>query len=160
MDVYDFGVDYDAIAIADMLGKLQVFNEKEYYKMMFRFIGTIFFTAMMFFSCSALKCVSMNNQEYKIRPEIININSSESLFYLYSILVNKRIGNCNNINDPYAKLCVPDEVKNMNIKVFKLMSRTNETRYTKWHETCKCKCRLDASVCKDKQCWTNDTCRF
>ena len=46
----------------------------------------------------------------------------------------------------------------MNIKVFKLMSRTNETRYTKWHETCKC--RLDASVCKDKQCWTNDTCRF
>ena len=55
MDVYDFGVDYDAIAIADMLGKLQVFNEKEYYKMMFRFIGTIFFTAMMFFSCSALK---------------------------------------------------------------------------------------------------------
>ena len=102
----------------------------------------------------------MNNQEYKIRPEKININSSESLFYLYSILVNKRIGNCNNINDPYAKLCVPDEVKNMNIKVFKLMSRTNETRYTKWHETCKCKCRLDASVCKDKQCWTNDTCRF
>ena len=65
MDVYDFGVDYDAIAIADMLDKLQVFNEKEYYKMMFRFIGTIFFTAMMFFSCSALKCVSMNNQEYK-----------------------------------------------------------------------------------------------
>ena len=48
----------------------------------------------------------------------------------------------------------------MNIKVFKLMSRTNETRYTKWHESCKCKCRLDTSVCKDKQCWTNDTCKF
>ena len=47
-----------------------------------------------------------------------------------------------------------------NIKVFKLMSRTNETSCTKWHETCKCKCRLDTSVCKDKQCWTNDTCKF
>ena len=33
------------------------------------------------------------------------------------------------------------------------MSRTNETRYIEWHETFKCKCRLDASVCKNKQRW-------
>ena len=44
-------------------------------------------------------------------------------------------------------MCVPDVVKNLNVKVFNLMSRTNETRHIKWHETCKCKCRLDASVC-------------
>ena len=31
------------------------------------------------------------------------------------------------------------------------MSRTNETRHIKWHKTCKCKCRLDASVCNNKQ---------
>ena len=47
--------------------------------------------------------------------------------------------------------CVPDVVKNINIKVFNLMPRTNETRHVKWHETCKCKCRLDASVCNSKQ---------
>ena len=40
------------------------------------------------------------------------------------------------------------------------MSRTNERRHAKWHETCKCKCRLDASVCNNKQCWNNDKCRF
>ena len=40
------------------------------------------------------------------------------------------------------------------------MSRTNETRHIKQHETCKCKCRLDASVCNDKQCWNNDKYRF
>ena len=39
----------------------------------------------------------------------------------------------------------------MNIKVFNLMSRTNETRHASWHETCECKCRLDASVCNDKE---------
>ena len=39
-----------------------------------------------------LKCVSMNNQECKVRPVVININSDESLFYLYSILVNKCSG--------------------------------------------------------------------
>ena len=44
----------------------------------------------------------------------------------------------------------------MNVKVFNLMSRTNETRYIKWHETCKYKCRLDASVCNNEQRWNND----
>ena len=39
------------------------------------------------------------------------------------------------------------------------MSRTNETRHIKWHETCKCKCRLDASVCNNKQRWNNDKCQ-
>ena len=63
------------------------------------------------------------------------------------------------VNDPYAKLCVSDVVKTINIKVFNLMSRTNETRHVKWHETCKCKCRLDASVCNSKQRWNKDKCR-
>ena len=48
------------------------------------------------------------------------------------------------------KICVPDVVKDLNLKVFNLMSRTNETKNTKWHETCKCKCRLDATVCNNK----------
>ena len=47
----------------------------------------------------------------------------------------------------------------MNVKVFNLMSRNKETRHIKWHETCKCKCGLDASVCDNKQLWNNDKCR-
>ena len=101
----------------------------------------------------------MNNQECKIRPQIININSNEPSFYPYSIEINKCSGSCNNITDPYAKLCVADVAKNINVKVFDLMSRTNETRHTEWHETCKCKCRLDPSVCNNKQRWNNDKCR-
>ena len=89
----------------------------------------------------------MSNQECKIRPEIIHINSNKLLFYRYSVKINKWSGSYNNINDIFAKLCVPDVVKNINLKVCNLMSRTNETKYIKLHETCKCKCRLDASVC-------------
>ena len=98
----------------------------------------------------------LNNQECRIRSEIININSNEPTFYPCSIKVNKCSGSCNNINDPCAKLCVPDVVNNINVKVFNLISITNETRHIKWHESCKCKCRLDASVCKNKQRWNND----
>ena len=121
---------------------------------MFRFVKRIFVSAMMFFGCSLssvnpLECVSMNNQECKERPEIVNVNSDEPVLFPFSIRASKCSGSCNNIIDPYAKLCVPDVVKNLNAKVFNLMSRTNEMRHIEWHETCKCKCkcRLDASVC-------------
>ena len=66
---------------------------------------------------------------------------------------------CNNINDLYATMCVPDVVKNLNVKVFNLMSGTNETRHIQWHETCKCKFRLDTSVRNNKQRWNDDKCR-
>ena len=83
---------------------------------MLRFIKKVFVVAMTFFSCNALKCVSMNNQVCEVRPEIININSNEPLFYPFSVKISKCSGVCNNINDPYAKLCVRHFVKDINIK--------------------------------------------
>ena len=129
---------------------------------MFGFIKKCFFTALAFFNLSnvnSLERVSMNNQECKIRPEIININTNDPVFYPYSTKINKCKGSCNTINNPYAKICVPDEIKNTNVKVFNLMLRTNETRHIKWHKTCKCRCRLDASICNNKQRWNDDKCR-
>ena len=90
---------------------------------------------------------------------MININSNEPSFYPYSILANKCSCTCNNINDPYAKSYVSDVVKNMNIKVFHLMSRTNQTHHIEWHKTYKCKCRLHASAFNNKQHWNNYKCR-
>ena len=121
----------------------------------------MFTVAIPFFNCDALnvislQSVSMKNQECDIRPWIINININEPVFYLYSITINS---SCNNINDPYAKLCVTGFVKNTNIKLFNLMSRSNEARYIKCHETGKCKCRLDASICSNKQIWNKGKCR-
>ena len=88
---------------------------------MLKFIKKIFISTMMYFgslsNVNPLKCISMNNQECKVRPEIVNVNSNEPYFYPFSIKVNKCNGNCNKINDLYAKLCVPDVVKNLNIKV-------------------------------------------
>ena len=60
--------------------------------------------------------------------------------------MNKCSGNCNNIND--ARICILDIIKNLNLKVFNLMSRTNESVK---HESCKCICRLNAMVCNNKQ---------
>ena len=80
-------------------------------------------------SATPLSCISMNNQECKVRPETFNVNSDEPAFYLFSIKTSKCRGSGNNVIDPYAKMCVPDVIKNRNVKVFNLMSRTNETRH-------------------------------
>ena len=63
----------------------------------------------------------MNNQKCKARPKIINVNNAEPVFYPYSIKKNKCSGSCSNINDTYAKLCVPDIIKNIRVKVFNLI---------------------------------------
>ena len=57
----------------------------------------------------------MNNQECKIRSEIININTNEPVFYPCSIKINKCKGSCYAINHPNATVCVPDNIKNTNI---------------------------------------------
>ena len=128
---------------------------------MFGFIKKVFFTVITFFGYNVnyLECVSINNQECKTRPKIMNINNNQSVFYPFSIKVNKCSGSCNNISDPYAKLCVPDVARNINDKVFNLMSFNNQTKHIEWHETCKFKCRLDASVCNNNQIWNEDKCR-
>ena len=100
-----------------------------------QFIKKIFISTLMFYGSlsrvNPLECVSINNQECKIRPEIVNVNGNDPLFYPFSIKTSKCSDSCNNINDPYAKMCVSDVVKNINIKVLNLISRTNETRCIK-----------------------------
>ena len=100
---------------------------------MIGFIKKVFVVAKSFFSeitlnATVLKCVSVNNQECKVRSEIVNVNSDEPIFWPFGIKTSKCSGSCNNINNPYAKLCVPDVVKIFYVRVFNLMSRTNENK--------------------------------
>ena len=69
-----------------------------------------------FTNANSLSCFSMNNQECKTRPQVINANGYEPVFFPFSTETSKCSGICNNINYPYAKLCVPDVVKNLNVK--------------------------------------------
>ena len=79
---------------------------------MFRFIIKCFFIGSLFLSnlvsTTSLSCISMNNQECKARPEIINVNSNNPIFYPFSIKTSRCSGNCNTINNPYANIRVPD----------------------------------------------------
>ena len=101
------------------------------------FAGLTILSSVNLFGAAPLKCFSKTNQKCNVRPEIANVNGDKSVFYHFSIKTSKWSGSCNNINDPCGKMCVPDVVKNLNVKVFSLLTRTNETRLLKRHGTCK-----------------------
>ena len=95
------------------------------------------------------------------RPKILNVNEvvGEALFYPCNMLVNKCSGSCDTINNPMAKLCVPNIIKKINMKVYNFLMRLNENGSVLWRESCKCVCKLNSSVCNNKQIWNIDTCR-
>ena len=95
------------------------------------------------------------------RPKIPDVNEGvgEALFYPYNVLVNKCSGSCNTLDNPISKICVPEIIKNVNMQVYNFLMRLNETRNVLWHESCKCVCKLNSSVCNNKQIWNDDTCR-
>ena len=85
------------------------------------------------------------------RPKILDVNegAGKALFYPYNVQVNKCSGSCNTLDNPMAKLCVPNVMKGLNMHFYNFLMRLNEIRNVLWHESCKCVCKLNSSVCNN-----------
>ena len=96
------------------------------------------------------------------RPKVLDVNEviGAALLYPYNVLANKCSGSCNTLDSPMAKLCVPNVIKGVNMQVYNFLIRLNETRNVLWHESCKCVCKLNSSVCNNKQIWNSNICRY
>ena len=120
----------------------------------------MFFTGLVLLSTltsiNLLSCILINNEECKVRPQIVDTDGDDPAFLPFSIKISKCSGSCDNINNQCTKLCVPDVVNNLNFKVSNLVTGTNETRRIEWQEKCKCKCRFNSSFCNNKQRWNDD----
>ena len=129
----------------------------------FRFVKKVFFIGLSilsnFTNADSLSCISMKNQECKTRSQVINVNGDEPVFFPFSIETSNCNGTCNNINYPYAKICALDIIKNLNVKLFNLMLRTNEARFIEWHKACKCWYKFGENYCNNKQRWNKNKCR-
>ena len=49
-------------------------------------IGSLFLSSLV--SATPLSCISMKNQECKVRPKVVDINSNNPIFYPFSININ------------------------------------------------------------------------
>ena len=91
------------------------------------------------YSEAYLNFISLDNWPCQAKPTLVNINSNQPLYCLDTVSVNKCGGSFNTIDDPRAWVCVPNKVRNMNVKVFYFMSGVNETRYLIQHESFGCR---------------------
>ena len=87
-----------------------------------------------------LNCFLLKSEECKVRKVIID---NDYMTFPYKIKVDKCIGSCNDKDKPYFKVCLPDIVKNVSIKVFDLISPKNVLKNISFHKSCKCGCLLD-----------------
>ena len=99
---------------------------------MFGFIKKVLILVLIS-TVNYLKCMSLKNQECKVRKVVVK---SEHMAFPYDIKVNRCSGNCNNITNPYAKVCVPDIIENVTVKLFDLMTLTNKTKQVIFHISC------------------------
>ena len=163
--IYDLVVDYEKIVgvktIYDMHRCLIIkhnIRPKRTYKMWLIGLTISLFNII---KIKALECVSLINQKCMPRPKILDVNEGvgEALFYPYNVQVNKCSGSCNTLDNPIEKLRVPNVIKGLNMKVFIFLTMLNETCNILWHESCKCVCKLNSSVCNNKQIWNSNICR-
>ena len=105
-------------------------------------ISTLAFFNHNILLTNSLKCYSQDNQECKIRPEIISVTNKEPIFYPYRIKMNRCVGSCNTIDDPYGKTCFANDIENIGLKVFNLLAQNNVTINIEKHKSCGYKCKL------------------
>ena len=90
----------------------------------------------------------LKNQECAVRKVIID---NDYMTFLYKIRVDRCIGSCNDIDNPYFKFCLLDSIKSISAKSFDLLSNKNILKNISFHQSCKCGCLLDEKVCNNLQ---------
>ena len=65
-------------------------------------------------------CLLSKNQECAVRKVIID---NDYMTFPYKIVVDRCIGSCNDTDNPCFKVCLPDSIKNISVKMFDLLSR-------------------------------------
>ena len=115
---------------------------------MFRLIKQVFVALLTFSSSLATKFMFLNNELCMIRPTFIDLNPVELNYYPFMISLDKFNGNCNDVDDLSTKICVSSETRDLNAKVFNMITRINEAKAFIKHIFCDCKCKFNSATCK------------
>ena len=91
------------------------------------------------------KCMSLNNWKCITQPSLINSNECSQKFHYYplAIKLDKYVGSCDTLNDLFNKVCVPNKTVDLNLSLFNMITRINESKSIRKHMSCKCKCKFD-----------------
>ena len=112
------------------------------------------FIALLSFSKSlATKCGSLNNGTCMIRSFFIALNPVELKYYPSMMSLDKCSESCNFADDLSTKICIPSKTKDVNVKVFNMITNRNEAKTMVKHISCDCKCNFNNTTCNSNQKW-------
>ena len=101
---------------------------------------------MSFGGSLTTKCVSLSNESCLARPTLIDLNLIELNYYPFMISLDKCNRSCNAINDLSTKICVPSKAKDVNVKVFNMITRRIEAKMLVKRFLCDFKCKFNIST--------------
>ena len=101
----------------------------------------------------------MNNQPCLVRLVLTDLNIDELNYYPPTISINRCNGSCNTIGNPFGKICVPNKMEDVNLKVFKKIKGINESRARAKCVSRECRCEFDGRKCNLRQKWNNYKCQ-
>ena len=117
-------------------------------------MSSLFIVLLSFSKSLATKFLFLN-EPCMIRETIIDMNPNELRYYPFMISFNKCTGSCNVLS---PKICVPKEIKDINVTVFNMITSKDGAKAT-GHISCDSKCTLDITTCTSQQKCNNKTCQ-
>ena len=114
---------------------------------MFRLIKQVFIALLSFGRSLSFKCVPLNNEPCVIMPTLIDLNPVELKCYPFMISLDEFSGSCNFAKGLSAKICFPSKTKDVNVKVFNIITNKNEAKTIASRISCDCKCKFNSKIC-------------
>ena len=85
-----------------------------------------------------------------VRPRLIDLTPDELCQGLHHYLFIVNLGRCdifyNSISYRYARACVPNKVKNINVKLFNMIPDVNESKTLIKHISCDSRYKFDGRI--------------
>ena len=104
--------------------------------MIFKLIRQTFVASSSFSGSLATKCMSLNDEPCLVRPNLIDLNPNELYYYPFMVSLDRCDGSCNTLDYPSDRLCVPNRAEDVNLNVFKMITRMNEAKALTKHVSC------------------------
>ena len=98
-----------------------------------------------------IKCISLNNQSCLVRPTLIDLNPGELYYHPVTITPNRCDGSCNTTKDPFGRICIPNKMEDVNLKVLEMIKGITESKTLAKHISCDRRCEFDGRKCNSRQ---------
>ena len=116
---------------------------------MFWFIKQVFMALLSFSGSLATKCVTLNNEPGMIGLTFIDFVKLN--YYPFMVNLDKCSGSCNAADELSIITCVPNKTKDINVKVFNMITRINGAKTLIKHVSCDYKCNLNSTTCNSNE---------